>query len=321
MIEPVILTAALILDALIGDPPTWPHFVRFMGSAISAFEQNFRLKRPTAAEQQLAGLALVGLIAGGSWLVAWSFMFVTHNIWAPLGWIMACILAFQSIAAGQLWREARRVAAPLDRGDIELARIRLAMIVGRDTAELDDAGIRRAIIETVAENLNDGVVAPLFYLALGGPALSVAYKAVNTLDSMVGYKNERYIHYGRAAAKLDDIIGWIPARLSALLIVATAAMTGMNAKGAWLSCLANHSDHSSPNAGWPEAAAAGALGLRLGGPGVYSGVLVPKPWINSAGRNAGKGDVNAVTRLLVGATLLASLAAVFSAWCLPFNWF
>ena len=321
MIEPLLLTAALVLDALIGDPPTWPHMVRLIGSAISALEQNLRIRRPSAAEQQLAGLLLVCIVVGGSWLVAWSFLFVTFNLWAPLGWIMALIFAFQSVAAGQLWREALRVAAPLDRGDIELARIRLAMIVGRDTARLDGTGVRRAIIETVAENLNDGVIAPLFYMALGGPALSVAYKAANTLDSMIGYKNERYINYGRAAAKFDDVVGWIPARLSALFITAAAALSGMNARGAWMSSLANHGAHTSPNAGWPEAAAAGALGLRLGGPTVYGGVLHDKPWINSAGRDAAQGDVQAIARLLVVAALLSGLAAALTAWLLPFAWF
>lgn len=320
MLEPLILLAAVILDAMIGDPPTWPHMVRFIGLAITTAEENLTTSRPSPTERQLAGLIMVCIIVGGCWLVAWSFLFVTYNIWAPLGWIMAAFLAFQSIAAGQLFREAKRVAEPLENGDIELARMRLAMIVGRDTANLDQEGIRRAVIETVAENLNDGVIAPLFYLALGGPAFSVAYKAVNTLDSMVGYKNEKYIDFGKAAAKLDDIVGWIPARLSALCIVAAAAFTGMNAAGAWHAALNSHAAHTSPNAGWPEAAAAGALGLRLGGPSSYGGKLVDKPWINSAGRAARLGDVNAMLRLLVAATLFAALGAALIALITPLGW-
>ena len=313
MFSALMMVLVLAADALVGDPPTWPHLVRLMGWAISRLEALLRAALPGALH--LAGALLVLLVAGGSALAAWALLALSQALWPPLAWFLAAGLSFQCLAAGQLWREARAVARPLERGDLALARERLAMIVGRDTEALDQAGVRRALIETVAENLNDGVVAPLFYLALLGPVGAVAYKAVNTLDSMVGYRNQRYAELGLIAARLDDAAGWLPARLSALTMTGAAWLAGLDPAGAWRVMLRDHAAHASPNAGWPEAACAGALGVRLGGPSSYGGVVHAKPWLNSPGRQPTPADLAACLRLMALSCLLADLAALgWSAW-------
>jgi adenosylcobinamide-phosphate synthase len=307
----LILALALAADALIGDPPAWPHLVRLMGRAVERLEASLRAALPDSLG--LAGLLLVILVVGSSALVAWALLVIAQDIWQPLAWFLALALSWQCLAAGQLWREARAVARPLEAGDLVLARQRLAMIVGRETASLDEAGVRRALIETMAENLNDGVIAPLFYLTLFGPVGAVAYKAINTLDSMVGYKNERFAELGRCAARLDDAAGWLPARLSAWLLVAAARLVGLDAAGARRAIERDHAAHTSPNAGWPEAACAGALGIRLGGPSIYGGQLKEKPWLNKEGRQPASFDVAAASRLLVMTCGLAGLASLAGA--------
>ncbi len=308
-----IITAAA-LDVIVGDPPTWPHLVRFMGRAIEGCERLARRYFPGPNRLRWAGGLIVLVVAGGFAAATWGLMALATWLWPPWGWLAGVVVAFQCLSAGQLWREVDRTARALREGRIKLARRRLAMIVGRDVDHLDNEGIRRALVETLAENLNDAVVAPLFYLALGGPAAAVAYKAVNTMDSMLGYRDQRYRHLGMVPARVDDVAGWIPARLTALLIIASCPLLGLNPAGAWRSTVNHHGDHHSPNAGWPEAAAAGALDIRLGGPGSYHGRLVDKPWINPGGRAALDGDVSAAGRLLVITSLLATLAAVVGAW-------
>lgn len=311
MFNALILALALFADASIGDPPTWPHLVRLMGIAVERLEARLRVALPDSLG--LAGVLLVLLVVGGAATSAWALLVIAGDTWQPLAWLIALALSWQCLAAGQLWREARAVARPLEAGDLGLARRRLAMIVGRETASLDEEGVRRALIETMAENLNDGVIAPLFYITLFGPVGGVAYKAINTLDSMVGYKNERYAELGRCAARLDDVAGWLPARFSAWLLVAAARLVGLDAGGAWRAMKRDHAAHTSPNAGWPEAACAGALGIRLGGPSFYSGQLKDKPWLNPEGRQPGSHDVAAASRLLVMASAVAGLLALAGA--------
>lgn len=314
----VIIAAGL--DVLLGDPPGWPHMVRYMGRQILWAEKLARRCGEAKAKLRLAGALITLGVAGGWGLAAWGLIWLTGTLWTPLGWLVGLVLAYQCLAAGQLWREVEAVAYPLAQGRLKVARRRLAMIVGRDVDELDGEGIRRALVETLAENLNDGVVAPLFYLALGGPAAAVAYKAINTMDSMLGYRNERFIDLGMVPARLDDVAGWIPARLTALLMVAACPLLGLSPIGSWKSGLTHHADHHSPNAGWPEAATAGALDIRLGGPNLYHGQIVDKPWINPDGRAATDGDVAAGERLLVITCLLATLLAACGAGLLR-GWF
>lgn len=306
------LMIAIALDALIGDPPRWPHMVRYMGRAVSALDNLFisRLRSPVSL--RLAGGFLIILVVGGSGLVSWAALYFCGLLWPPLGGVLGVILAFECLSAGQLWREAKDVARPLKAGDVATARARLSMIVGRETASLDQEGIRRALIETVAENLNDGVVAPIFYMALGGPAAGVAYKAVNTLDSMVGYKNSRYRDLGFLPAKLDDAAGWLPARITACLMVAAAFCLGLRGTDAWGVLLRDRKAHKSPNAGWPEAAMAGALGVRLGGPNRYGGVIVEKPWLNEAGRDPQDADLAPAQKTLWAVNIMAAGLAVLA---------
>jgi adenosylcobinamide-phosphate synthase len=196
-----------------------------------------------------------------------------------MGFVVAVILSWSCLAARSLHRESRLVADALVRGDLVEARRYLSNIVGRDTAELDEAEVWRATVETVAENTSDGVIAPLFYLCIGGPVLAIAYKAVNTLDSMVGYRNERYKSLGWASARCDDLANFMPARLTGLLMVAAAPLFGFPPGNAWRIMCRDGRNHSSPNSGIPEAAVAGALGVRLGGASIYSGKRVEKPTI------------------------------------------
>ena len=304
------LLLVLAADLLVGDPPHWPHLVRLVGGAIDRLVPRLRRRAATPAAQRLAGAALALAVAGGAGVAAWASLALARCVWEPLSDLLAMLLAFQCLAAGQLWREVRRVARILDCGDLTGARCALSMIVGRETGHLSPAEIRRALVETAAENLNDGVVAPLFYLALLGPVGAVVYKAVNTLDSMVGYKSEPWRHLGSFSARLDDVAGWLPARLTGLLLVAAAWLTRRDARSAWRVLLRDHAKHASPNAGWPEAACAGALGLRLGGPNHYHGRLVQKPWLNQPGRDPVPGDVSDALRLMLAASALAALLAL-----------
>jgi len=265
--------AGYLLDLLLGDPPHWPHPVRLLGRAIEYWESV--LYQPRVAAGALFWLAVMGTTLTGvsGLLVAAAFLprvvglgLVTYFIYAGL-------------ATRGLHRESRQVEEALARENLPEARAYLAMIVGRETAQLGPEEIHRAVLETVAENLADGVVAPMFFtLLLGLPGLFL-YKAANTMDSMVGYKNYRYGRFGKVAARADDILNFLPARLTALLLVAAAAAVGPDPRGAWRILRRDAAKASSPNAGWPVAAMAGALGVRLGGPATYSGHRLDKPFI------------------------------------------
>ena len=309
-----IIALAMLVDALLGDPPTWPHLVRYIGRAIVFMEGHLRSLVTSPLGLRLAGVLLVFLVVGGAALATALCLALAGALAPSLAWLLALLLCWQCISAGQLWREARSVLAALEGGDLGLARSRLSMIVGRETQNLDPEGVRRAVVETVAENFNDGVVAPLLYMALLGPVGAVAYKAINTLDSMVGYRDERYRDLGWAAARLDDLAGWLPARLSALLLAAASPLLGLKAGDAWRAAQRDHGAHKSPNSAWPEAAAAGALGVRLGGPNYYHGSLVENPWINPAGGPAQAPQAEQCVHLMQVATILAGGGAFFLAW-------
>jgi adenosylcobinamide-phosphate synthase len=294
--------AASCLDWIAGDPHGMPHPVRAMGRAISTGER--WLQRPDSpANEMLRGAALTGTIVAGSWVAAK----LTVRAGGALGEIL---LAWTALATRSLLDESAAVLDAVDRGDLVLARRRLAMIVGRDTESLDEPEILRAVIETVAEGLCDGVVAPVVYLALGGVPLAFAYKAVNTLDSMIGHPEPPYRYFGRVAARLDDLANFVPARLAALSIVAAAFVMGRDSRRSWLVLRRDGHLHASPNAGQTEAAMAGALGVQLGGMNYYAGKPSRKPVLGGEGRRATPVDARAALRIAV----VASLAVTTVAW-------
>jgi len=266
--DPLTLALALLLDLTLGDPRWLPHPVVMIGRLINALE---KLLRKTMRNERLAGVLLllltVSCTAATTWLAIWG----SSKIYPLASLLVSALLSSTCLAARSLQRESALVANALDSGDIATARVKLSYIVGRDTENLDEPEIWRALIETVAENTTDGIIAPLFWLALGGPVAGMAFKAVSTLDSMVGYKNERYLHLGWASARMDDVVNFIPARLTAFLMIIAAPLTGLSLRNAATIALRDRLNHPSPNSAHPESAAAGALGIRLGGSSTYGG--------------------------------------------------
>ena len=268
-----LVPAAFFLDLLIGDPRRLPHPVVLIGLLIRRLELFFVA---IFDSRRIAGIFLTAItltVAGGTtWL-----LLLTAGVFHPvLASIVGVWIAFTTLALHSLHRESREVVLHLEEGNIEEARRSLSLIVGRQTHELDEEGILKACIETVAENTSDAVVAPLFYLFLGGPILAVLFKAASTLDSMVGYKTDRYRELGWASARLDDLLNLIPARLTAVLMALACIPLRLSFIGSVKMILRDSRKTSSPNAGWPEAATAGALGVQLGGPAVYFGQRVEK---------------------------------------------
>ena len=303
MTEAITLTAAYLLDMAIGDPRWLPHPVRGIGWAIEKMARVLRRSEVNRQKtedltEKLSGILLVAVVVGVTYGI---FYFINHLLLtfhfslltSYLAFIILAVLIATTIATRELMKSAQAVIDEVKTGEVERARGRLGMIVGRDTHSLDQKGILKATIETISENASDGIVAPLFYFALGGLPLAMAYKAVNTLDSMVGYKNNTYRNFGWAAARLDDVANYVPARITGILIVVATFIVGISEKttGDTISSLntmlRDGRKHSSPNSGIPEAAMAGALGVRLGGPSVYGGVIIEKPFIGEE-----KSDVN-----------------------------
>ena len=309
MNEALALILACALDAMIGDPKWLPHPVVIIGNAIDRLET---LLTKLISNKKLAGIILTAIISGGALLSAYGMEQALFYLMSTKSALFASAafvyLISTTIASRGLITSVRSV---LMTDDINTARARLRHIVGRDTANLDMDAVRRAAIETLAENASDGIVAPLFYFALGGLPLAMFYKAVNTLDSMVGYRNTRYRQLGWASAKLDDIMNLIPARLTGLLIALAAWLVRQaDMSGAFKIMRRDGQKHLSPNGGIPEAAMAGALGIRLGGPSVYENVTVEKPYI---GDHSAVGYPDARTpalRLAVAASIMAAILAV-----------
>jgi adenosylcobinamide-phosphate synthase len=300
-IDPVILLTAVTLDLFLGDPRWLPHPVIGIGRLISTLEKSLRR---LIRNERLAGVLLLISVVGSTSLLAFLLLKGASAIHTYLGAALAVVLAWTCLAARSLHRESSLVADRLIAGDLEGARHCLSRIVGRDTDDLDEAEIWRALVETVAENTSDGIIAPLFYLMIGGPVLGLAYKAVNTLDSMVGYKNERYREFGWASARFDDLANWLPARLTGLLMVLAAPIVGLSAGKAFKMMIRDGGNHSSPNSGIPEAASAGALGVRLGGTNRYFGQPVEKPTIGDPLRELSRESYQGAIRLIYGSLAL-----------------
>lgn len=279
--------AGYILDRLFGDPYWLPHPIRLIGNLIAVLDQ--RLLGDNKKHPFFRGIVLVVAVTGSTVLVAAAVLFFSYRLHPAAGIIAESIMTYQILAAKCLKVESMKVYDALNTGDLAVSRKAVSMIVGRNTASLDREGVAKAAIETVAENTSDGVIAPMLYTALGGPVLGFFYKAVNTMDSMVGYKNDRYLYFGRAAAKLDDIVNFIPARVSAWFMIASCMFAGKAVrkgekrttvcKRAYKTWRTYRFCHASPNSAQTESVCAGALGLKLAGDAWYFGTLVKKPYI------------------------------------------
>lgn len=312
-----VLLPAVALDLLLGDPHWMPHPVRWMGRTISGLETLLRRLFPKTPEGErgagvVLALALPTLFGGGSALILWGLGQVSP--W--LSWVVQLWFTYQLLAARSLQRESMAVYYPLKAHDLEEARRAVSRIVGRDTQALDETGVAKAAVETVAENTCDGVIAPLIFLFLGGLPAGMAYKAVSTLDSMVGYKNDKYRFFGWASARLDDLLNFIPARLSGLLLCLGAALLpGCSGRRAWTIFWRDRRKHASPNSAHTEAACAGALGVQLAGDASYFGKVVHKPTLGDPVHPVEPEDIPRACRLMyAGAGLLLLLFAVLPVW-------
>lgn len=311
MIHTAALVCGFVLDALLGDPYCMPHIIRFIGNLIAWAERMLRKAfAATPRGERAAGVALVAIVTAVSCGTSLAVLWLAGLVSPWLAFVVESLVCYQMIAAKQLRIEAMRVHDALCDEGLPAARTAVSMIVGRDTAELDEAGVTRAAVETVAENTSDGVVAPLLFMALGGAPAGVLYKAVNTMDSMVGYVNDRYRYFGTAAAKLDDVLNWVPARLTGALMCLVAPLVGLDGRGAWRVFLRDRLRHASPNSAHPEAACAGALGVQLAGPASYFGVLHEKPTIGDATRPIGPEDIVRANRLLTATSVATLLLCV-----------
>ncbi len=318
--SPILLIGAYLLDLVLGDPHWFPHPVRLIGKFISSGEAILRRLGPSPFRLRIAGilLALVTCLS-----VFWATRSLLHlaGLWsAGAALILGIILAYTTLATRDLQVETARVLRALEAGDLSLARRELSFLVGRETSNLSEADILRALIETIGENISDGVVAPLFYLGLGGPCWAMTYKAINTLDSMVGYKNERFIWIGWASARLDDLANFLPARISGLLIALSALMLGKPWRTSLRILRRDHAKHESPNSAWPEAAMSGALEIQLGGLNYYFGLPVQKPLIGERKKEITRQDVREAWKILYFVSAGMLLLALILHWTRRFLW-
>ena len=310
---PAAAVCGFLLDLLLGDPAwlTPIHPVVLMGRAIRFLEKRLRALFPkTPQGETRAGLALALTMSVGTFALCKLTLHTLHRLAPPLAFALEVIWCWQALAVKDLRDEAMRVQHALEHEGLDAARRAVSRIVGRDTKSLSAEGVACAAVETVAENFSDGVIAPLFWMALGGAELALCYKAINTMDSMVGYKNERYLHFGRVPAKLDDAANFLPARLAALLLIAAAFFLREDAASAYRIWRRDRRKHASPNSAQCEAAMAGALGLRLGGPASYFGVKHDKPWLGDERRGIVPGDIRRACRMEYMGALLGLAAMI-----------
>lgn len=307
----LLMLGGFILDGIFGDPAWLVHPVVIMGKAITALEKFLRKRLPNTPEgERLGGRILAMALPVGTLLITGGVCWLFYRISPILGFAIELLWCAQALAAKGLAQESTNVYRELVKGDLPASRRAVSRIVGRDTAELTSEGVTKAAVETVAENASDGVIAPLFYMMLGGAPLALVYKAINTMDSMVGYKNEKYLNFGRAAAKLDDAANYLPSRIAALLWIASAALTGNDAKSAWRIWRRDRRKHASPNSAQTESACAGALNVQLAGPATYFGKYFDKPTIGDAVRAIEPKDILRANTMMYVASVLGLAAAV-----------
>lgn len=300
------VTLGFLIDLLIGDPRWLYHPVRLIGNLIAVLEKGLRRIFPkTKGAERFAGVILVILVTAFSAAVPFAILYGAFYLNEWLGAAVETVMCYQILATRALKDESMKVYRALKTGDLEKSRYAVSMIVGRDTQNLTMEGVTKAAVETVAENASDGVIAPLFYLMIGGPVLGFAYKSVNTMDSMVGYKNDRYRYFGTCAAKLDDVVNYIPARLAGLIMTLASFAAGFDGKNAFRIFRRDRYNHASPNSAQTEAVMAGALDIRLAGNAWYFGKLYEKPSIGDPIREVEIEDIPRSNRILYTSALLA----------------
>ncbi len=319
-----------MLDLMVGDPHGIPHPIVWIGRLIGRLDKSLLgdiqaeksdpETRDKTAERR-KGLLLVLIVITVTAALTAAITFAAYRISPAAGVIVEAVLTCYLLAQTSLRRESMKVYRELKDGTLDSARKAVSMIVGRDTKVLDEKGVTKAAVETVAENFSDGVFAPMLYAAIGGPVLGLIYKAINTMDSMIGYKNDRYMWFGTAAAKLDDIANFIPARISALLLIAASAVCGKSydAAGALRIWKRDRTNHKSPNAAQTESAAAGSLGLQLAGDAQYFGKVVRKPFIGDKTREIEAFDIVRVNRLMTAASFIGfalCMLGIYAASCI-----
>lgn len=302
-----ILPAAFILDLIIGDPLMLPHPVRWMGKGIEKLEPWFR---KNISGLQFAGFLFAGFLIFLAWLIAFCLLKISLFVNPFLGKFLEIIMIYYCISTLSLKKAALDVARALKVEGLSVAKKRLSFIVGRNVEGLDEEGVLRAALETVAENLVDGVISPLFWAGIGGAPFAVIYKMINTLDSMVGYKNEKYLDFGMASAKIDDAANYFPARFSVLIISFSSFFLSYEWKTAFKTAVVEGRNHSSPNAGFPEAAFAGSLKVKLGGPNYYGDELVLKPYIGEGFGPVSTDALKRACKLMVCSSWIALVFAM-----------
>lgn len=308
----VTVLIGFILDQVIGDPRSWPHPVVGIGNAISSLEHKLNLGSPEARRRN--GIFLTFLIVGGSYLLTWTVILVANTVHPILGLAVSAYFIFTTLASKSLLEAGQSVLLPLLKGDISEARTRLSWLVSRDTTNLSEAEIARGTVETLAENFVDGILSPLFFAALGGAPLAMAFKAVSTLDSMVGYRNERYEEFGWFSARTDDWANYVPARLSVPILLLAGWLRGMTVGHAYRIWKRDASGHPSPNGGNPESIVAGLLGIQLGGINIYHGQTHHRAEMGDALHPVGATDIVRCRQLVQTATWVSILPLLILAY-------
>lgn len=313
----IALILGFFIDLAIGDPYFLPHPIRLIGGLVAALDKKLR-KGKEGKDMLWRGVCLVLLVTGIATAVPLLLLWTAYRLHPYAGLVAETVMCYQILATKSLKTESMKVYQALQIGDLEKSRYAVSMIVGRDTKGLTQEGVVKAAVETVAENTSDGIIAPMLYIALGGAALGFFYKAVNTMDSMVGYKNDAYLYFGRAAAKLDDILNYLPARISALLMIAASFLCGYDGVKAFRIWRRDGRNHASPNSAQTEAVTAGALGIQLAGNAYYFGKLYEKPYIGDKEREAQTEDIRKANRLLYGTAFLQMAVIVLLSGCLKY---
>lgn len=306
----VAFVCGFVLDLVFGDPHALPHPIRLIGTLIAGLEKKLlKLQMRDEKKEFYKGILLVALVLLCTGSVIAFILIVAYWLHPAAGIVVESVITYQILATKCLKDESMKVYQSLNEQGLEAGRVAVSMIVGRDTNVLDETGVVKAAVETVAENTSDGVIAPMLYTALGGPVLGFVYKAVNTMDSMVGYKNDKYLYFGRAAAKLDDVVNFIPARISAYLMITAAYIGGkaFDGKRAYHIYKRDRRNHASPNSAQTESVCAGALGIQLAGDASYFGKVVKKPYIGDTHRAVEREDIVRVNRLMYVTAVISEM--------------